>query len=96
MSAGFVLLEPSPDYKKVIHIYISKLKKKSVKYKVYFDFLALIIKLFTFESYILLATDPRAVKAIQVAMNEWEQMTCIRFKNRTTERNYAEFFKGSG
>ncbi|KAJ7393859.1 hypothetical protein OS493_003526 [Desmophyllum pertusum] len=34
--------------------------------------------------------------AIQAAMNEWEQMTCIQFRNRTTERNYVEFFRGSG
>ena len=35
-------------------------------------------------------------KAILSAMKEWEQKTCIRFKPRTNEKDYIEFFAGSG
>ena len=29
-------------------------------------------------------------------MRHWEEETCIRFKPRTTEYNYIEFFQGAG
>lgn len=45
-------------------------------------------------TFILLLAGAESV--IQAAFNEWEQKTCIRFRKRTTERNYVEFFKGSG
>ncbi|XP_065064807.1 zinc metalloproteinase nas-13-like isoform X3 [Rhopilema esculentum] len=38
----------------------------------------------------------RARYAIKQGMDEWEGATCIRFKKRTTERSYVEFFPGSG
>ena len=36
------------------------------------------------------------VKAIEVAMKEWEEQTCIRFKKATKEANYVEFEYGDG
>ena len=48
--------------------------------------------IFIFTFILLLAG---AESVIQAAFNEWEK-TCIRFRKRTTERNYFEFFKGSG
>ena len=44
----------------------------------------------------ILASEQKAMAAINAAMQEWELKTCIRFKKRTTERNYVQFFKGSG
>jgi len=38
----------------------------------------------------------RAISAIKQGIAEWERSTCIRFRKRTTERNYLEFFKASG
>lgn len=35
-------------------------------------------------------------KAIESAMKEWEEKTCIRFVPRTNEKDYVEFFDGSG
>eukprot|EP00795_Rhopilema_esculentum_P003261 gene3261-1588_t len=35
-----------------------------------------------------------AEKVILSAMKEWEEKTCIRFKPRTDERDYIEFFDG--
>jgi len=29
-------------------------------------------------------------------MEEWEKKTCVRFKERTDETNYVEFYYGSG
>ncbi|XP_020901461.1 zinc metalloproteinase nas-4, partial [Exaiptasia diaphana] len=38
----------------------------------------------------------RAMNAIRESMKIWETKTCVRFKQRTTERNYAYFHKGAG
>ena len=38
----------------------------------------------------------RAISAINQGIAEWQAATCIRFKKRTTETNYLEFFRGSG
>ncbi|KAK3734664.1 hypothetical protein QZH41_010099 [Actinostola sp. cb2023] len=35
-------------------------------------------------------------RAIFSAMKEWEEKTCIRFVPRTNEKDYVEFFDGSG
>ena len=47
-------------------------------------------------SIIFAAYNTRATQAIKAAMREWESKTCIRFKRRTSERNYLEFFKNNG
>lgn len=38
----------------------------------------------------------RAVSAIKAAMNDYHQATCIRFKQRTNERQYIYFQNGGG
>ncbi|XP_058971140.2 zinc metalloproteinase nas-15-like [Pocillopora verrucosa] len=43
-----------------------------------------------------LATQPKAMKAIQAGMDLWSSKTCIRFVQRTDEKAYIEFFKGRG
>ena len=35
-------------------------------------------------------------RVIYLAMSEWENHTCIRFKPRTTEMNYVTFIPGAG
>ena len=35
-------------------------------------------------------------RAINSAMKEWEEKTCIRFVPRTTQKDYVEFFAGDG
>ena len=42
------------------------------------------------------ANNASAVAAIKGAIADWESKTCIRFRNRTTERNYEEIYAGSG
>ncbi|CAB3982540.1 zinc metallo ase nas-15-like, partial [Paramuricea clavata] len=37
-----------------------------------------------------------AKQAIDSAIKEWSEKTCIRFVRRTNQANYAEFFKGGG
>ena len=49
-----------------------------------------------FYSPIVLATQPKAMKAIQAGMNLWSSQTCIQFVQRTAEKAYIEFFKGRG
>ena len=49
-----------------------------------------------FYSPIVLATQPKAMKAIQAGMDLWSSKTCIRFVQRTDEKAYTEFFKGRG
>ncbi|CAH3176710.1 unnamed protein product [Porites lobata] len=43
-----------------------------------------------------LSSQPKAMQAIENAMNEWSSVSCIRFIRRTTEQSYIEFFKGKG
>ncbi|CAH3142024.1 unnamed protein product, partial [Porites lobata] len=43
-----------------------------------------------------LANEQWAVNAIKGGIAEWEQKTCLRFKQRSNERSYLEFFLGSG
>jgi len=43
-----------------------------------------------------LANDPAGMKAIKAGMALWEQTTCVRFKPRTNEANYAHFYIGGG
>ena len=43
-----------------------------------------------------IANEQWAVKAIKGGIAEWEQKTCLRFKQRSNERRYLEFFLGSG
>ncbi|XP_068699310.1 zinc metalloproteinase nas-14-like [Montipora foliosa] len=42
------------------------------------------------------ANDPRGMAAVMAGMDEWTSKTCIRFKKRTTETDYAYFTTGSG
>ena len=35
-------------------------------------------------------------RAIYSAIKEWEQKTCVRFVPRTDQKDYIEFFDGSG
>jgi len=35
-------------------------------------------------------------RVIYLAMSEWENHTCIRFKPRTTEMDYITFIPGAG
>ena len=46
--------------------------------------------------FFFLASQPKAMQAIENAMNEWSSVSCIRFIRRTTEQSYIEFFKGKG
>ena len=34
--------------------------------------------------------------SIPKAIQEYEKHTCLRFKERTTERGYIRFYKGNG
>ncbi|XP_020915721.1 low choriolytic enzyme [Exaiptasia diaphana] len=43
-----------------------------------------------------LANDPRGMAAIRAGMKLWTDSTCVRFKPRTNERNYAHFYIGGG
>ncbi|XP_078371491.1 zinc metalloproteinase nas-15-like [Oculina patagonica] len=43
-----------------------------------------------------LSSQSKAMQAIRAAMNTWSKKTCIRFVERTNEKGYIEFFKGSG
>jgi len=43
-----------------------------------------------------LARDPRGMAAIRAGMKKWTDTTCVRFKPRTNERNYAHFYIGGG
>ena len=43
----------------------------------------------------LAAKIPTAMAAIFAGMDEWSRKTCIRFRKRTTERDYAYFKYGS-
>jgi len=43
-----------------------------------------------------LSRDSRAMSAIRQGMEEWTSKTCIKFKQRTNERAYANFKLGSG
>jgi len=43
-----------------------------------------------------LSSESSAMAVIRSAMREWEQKTCVRFKKRTTEKDYVSFYKGSG
>ena len=38
---------------------------------------------------------PTALEAIRLAMAQWEAKTCIRFVQRTTEKDYLEFFRNT-
>ena len=38
----------------------------------------------------------RAIRATREAMAEWEKKSCIRFKKRTTEKNYVWLHRGNG
>ena len=40
--------------------------------------------------------DPTAKRQIQLAMDDWSQTTCIKFKRRTSETAYVSMFRGSG
>lgn len=44
----------------------------------------------------VLANIPKAMAAIIAGMDEWSRKTCIRFRKRTTETDYAYFRYGSG
>jgi len=35
-------------------------------------------------------------RSVQKAMRMWEEKTCIRFKERTNEEDYVEFFADFG
>ena len=43
-----------------------------------------------------LANRPEAMASVLAGMDEWRRKTCIRFKKRTTETDYAYFTFGSG
>ena len=43
-----------------------------------------------------IANEQWAEQAIKRGIAEWEQKTCLRFKQRSNERSYLEFFLGSG
>ncbi|XP_031553981.1 low choriolytic enzyme-like [Actinia tenebrosa] len=43
-----------------------------------------------------LANDARGMRAIRAGMKLWTDSTCVRFKPRTNERNYAHFYIGGG
>ncbi|KAM7434830.1 hypothetical protein ABFA07_015153 [Porites harrisoni] len=43
-----------------------------------------------------LANRPEAMTSILAGMDEWSRKTCIRFRKRTTETDYAYFTFGSG
>jgi len=43
-----------------------------------------------------LANDARGMAAIRAGMKLWTDSTCVRFKPRTNERNYAHFYIGGG
>jgi len=43
-----------------------------------------------------LASDSAGMQAIKAGMALWEQKTCVRFKPRTNEANYAHFYIGGG
>eukprot|EP00795_Rhopilema_esculentum_P001751 gene1751-16235_t len=38
---------------------------------------------------------PTALKAIRLAINQWESKTCLRFVPRTNENDYLEFFRNT-
>jgi len=38
---------------------------------------------------------PSALRAIRLAMNQWEAKTCLRFVPRTNEKDYLEFFRNT-
>ena len=40
--------------------------------------------------------NPTAAAVILSAMKEWEESSCLKFARRKSEKNYIEFFKGSG
>ena len=46
----------------------------------------------TYHSQSLLETQK---ERILVGMRHWEDHTCLRFKQRTVERDYIEFYNGS-
>lgn len=43
-----------------------------------------------------LARDARGMAAVRAGMKLWTDSTCVRFKPRTNERNYAHFYIGGG
>ncbi|XP_028391807.1 zinc metalloproteinase nas-14-like [Dendronephthya gigantea] len=42
------------------------------------------------------ANQPNAIESTKKAMAIWEKNTCIRFVERTNEKNYLEFFRSAG
>ncbi len=42
----------------------------------------------------LITLGKKGAKVIKQAIKEWEKMTCIRFKLRKKEKDYAYFFPG--
>ena len=43
-----------------------------------------------------LANRPEAMASVLAGMDEWRSKTCLRFRKRTTETDYAYFTFGSG
>ena len=49
-----------------------------------------------FDTTFPLANRPEAMASVLAGMDEWRSKTCIRFRKRTTETDYAYFTFGSG
>ena len=38
---------------------------------------------------------PELQSIVQLAMDDWESKTCLKFVERTNEKDYVTFFRGS-
>ena len=47
-------------------------------------------------AFLILASSSRAMAAINAAIADYERLTCLRFKRRTSEAGYMHFYQGGG
>ena len=55
------------------------------------------IHLFLFHCFfLLLYTEQQGIQAINDAISDYHNYTCVKFVARTTEKNYVRFIQGTG
>ena len=79
----------------ISHLLVEHVSAKIINQSIIFFSDNTKIQLF-FNATFPLANRPEAMTSILAGMDEWSRKTCIRFRKRTTETDYAYFTFGSG